>query len=64
MANDNMKFTKDLIEAQQVVLSSVIQFLDSNGHSNETIRELVDKVLNHMSYTKKLSKEEIDEVER
>jgi len=63
MANDNMKFTRDLINSQSSVLSAVIQFLDSNGHSNEKIRELVDQVLNHMDSTIELSREELDEAE-
>jgi|DEB0MinimDraft_10_1074344.scaffolds.fasta_scaffold147669_2 hypothetical protein len=63
MANDNMKFTRDLINSQSSVLSAVIQFLDSNGHSNEKIRELVDQVLNHFDNVKELSREELDEAE-
>jgi len=61
--NDNMKFTRQLIDLQSSVLSSVIQFLDSNGHSDEKIRGLVDQVLNHMDNVKKLSKGELDEAE-
>ena len=63
MANDNMKFTRDLINSQSSVLSAVIQFLDSNGHSNEKIRVLVDQVLNHFDNVKELSREELDEAE-
>ena len=63
MANDNMKFTRDLINSQSSVLSAVIQFLDRNGHSNEKIRELVDQVLNHFDNVKELSREELDEAE-
>jgi len=48
---------------QSSVLSHVIQFLDSNGHSDEKIREIVDQVLNHMDYTIQLSREELDEAE-
>jgi len=48
---------------QSSVLSHVIQFLDSNGHSNEKIRELVDQVLNHFDNVKELSREELDEAE-
>lgn len=61
--NDNMKFTRQLLQMQSSVLSHVIQFLDSNGHSDEKIREIVDQVLNHMDYTIQLSKEELDEAE-
>ena len=63
MANDNMKFTRDLISSQSSVLSAVIQFLDSKGHSDEKIRSIVDQVLNHMDYTHQLSREELDEAE-
>jgi hypothetical protein len=63
MANDNMKWTRQLIDSQSSVLSAVIQFLDSNGHSNSQIREIVDQVLNHMDSTIQLSKEELDEAE-
>ena len=61
--NDNMKFTRQLLQMQSSVLSHVIQFLDSNGHSDEKIRGLVDQVLNHMDNVKKLSKGELDEAE-
>ena len=63
MANDNMKFTRQLIEMQHSTLCHVIQFLDSNGHSDNEIRSIVDKVLNHMDYTNQLSREELDEAE-
>ena len=63
MANDNMKFTRQLLQMQHSVLSHVIQFLDSKGHSNEEIRSIVDRVLNHMDYTHQLSTEELDEAE-
>ena len=58
-----MKFTRQLLQMQSSVLSHVIQFLDSNGHSNEKIRELVDQVLNHFDNVKELSREELDEAE-
>ena len=61
--NDNMKYTRDLLDSQERVLVQVIRFLDSSGHSDEKIREIVDQVLNHMDYTIKLSKEELDEAE-
>tara|TARA_R100000908_G_C3640897_1_gene77191 strand:- start:248 stop:496 length:249 start_codon:yes stop_codon:yes gene_type:complete len=41
-----MKKTIKLIDEQHAALVQVIQWLDSNGHSNEPIRETVDKVLN------------------
>ena len=42
-----MKKTIELIDEQHAALVQVIQWLDSNGHSNKPIRETVDKVLNH-----------------
>ena len=41
-----MKKTIELIDEQHAALVEVIQWLDSNGHSNKPIRETVDKVLN------------------
>ena len=41
-----MNKTIELIDEQHAALVQVIQFLDANGHSNERIRETVDKVLN------------------
>ena len=34
-------------------LVEVIQFLDSHGHSDEKVRETVDKLLNHSDDLKK-----------
>ena len=42
-----MKATIELLEKQHAALVQVIQFLDSHKHSNEPVRETVDKVLNH-----------------
>ena len=42
-----MKYTIELLEKQHAALVQVIQFLDSHKHSNEPVRETVDKVLNH-----------------
>jgi len=41
-----MKKTIELIDEQHAALVQVIQWLDSNGHSNKPIRETVDRVLN------------------
>ena len=41
-----MKATIELLEKQHRALVEVIQFLDSHGHSDEPVREAVDKVLN------------------
>ena len=45
-----MKKTIELIDEQHAALVQVIQWLDSNGHSNKPIRETVDKVLNGTSW--------------
>ena len=42
-----MEKTIELIDEQHAALVQVIQFLDSHGHSDEPVREAVDKVLNH-----------------
>ncbi len=42
-----MKATIKLLEEQHAALVQVIQFLDSHRHSDEPVREAVDKVLNH-----------------
>ena len=42
-----MKATIELLQKQQAALVEVSQFLDSKNHSNEPVREAVDKVLNH-----------------
>ena len=42
-----MKATIELLKKQHAALVEVIQFLDSHKHSNEPVRETVDKVLNH-----------------
>ena len=42
-----MEKTIELIDEQHAALVQVIQFLDSHKHSDEPVREAVDKVLNH-----------------
>ena len=42
-----MKATIELIQKQHAALVEVIQFLDSNKHSNTPVRETVDNLLNH-----------------
>jgi hemerythrin len=42
-----MKKTIELLDEQHAALVQVIQFLDRKGHSDEPVREAVDKVLNH-----------------
>ena len=41
-----MKKTNERIFKQHSARVDVIQWLDANGHSNEPIRETVDRVLN------------------
>jgi len=45
-----MKKTIELIDEQHAALVQVIQWLDSNGHSNKPIRDTVDRVLNGTSW--------------
>ena len=45
-----MKATKFIIERQHDALVEVIQFLDSNGHSDTEVRETVDRILNSRSF--------------
>jgi len=47
-----MKKTNERIFKQYSALVDVIQWLDSNGHSNKPIRETVDKVLNGSTWNK------------
>ncbi len=61
--NDNMKYTKMLIDQQQSVLVDVINYLDQISHSDTHIRHKVDVVLNHFTHVNEKSTEEIEEVE-
>ena len=54
-----MKKTIELIDEQHAALVQVIQFLDSNKHSDEPVREAVDKILNHSDDLIRKSDEEI-----
>jgi|TARA_R100001443_G_scaffold4851_1_gene13482 hemerythrin len=58
-----MKNTIELLDEQHAALVQVIQFLDSHGHSNESVREVVDKILNHSEDLTRKSDEEIKEYE-
>ena len=60
-----MKTTKFIIEKQQDALVEVIQFLDSNGHSDTEVRETVDRILNSRSFDelKEDSDKEIQQAE-
>jgi hypothetical protein len=57
-----MKATIELIKKQQAALVEVIQFLDSKNHSNEPVREAVDKVLNHSDELYKDSEMELTRI--
>ena len=57
-----MKKTNERIFKQHSALVDVIQWLDSNGHSNKPIRETVDKVLNGSTW-KRLEEDSNREIE-
>ena len=57
-----MKATIKLLEKQHAALVQVIQFLDSKNHSNEPVREAVDKVLNHSDELYKDSEMELTKI--
>ena len=57
-----MKATIKLLEEQHAALVQVIQFLDSKNHSNEPVREAVDKVLNHSDELYKDSEMELTRI--
>ena len=54
-----MEKTIKLIDEQHAALVQVIQFLDSHGHSDEPVREAVDKILNHSDDLVRQSDQEI-----
>ena len=56
-----MKATIKLLEKQHDALVQVIQFLDSHRHSDEPVREVVDKILNHSKRLHEASDKEIKE---
>ena len=60
-----MKTTKFIIDLQHNALVEVIQFLDSNGHSDTEVRETVDRILNSRSFdeAKEDSDKEIKQAE-
>ena len=58
-----MKATIELLDEQHAALVQVIQFLDRKGHSDEPVREVVDKILNHSDDLTRKSDEEIKEYE-
>jgi predicted HAD superfamily phosphohydrolase len=45
-----MEATIEIIAQQHAALVQVIQFLDSNGHSDTEVRETVDRILNSRSF--------------
>jgi hemerythrin len=58
-----MKKTIELLDEQHAALVQVIQFLDRKGHSDEPVREVVDKILNHSRRLHEASDQEIKEYE-
>ena len=56
-----MKYTIELLDEQHAALVQVIQFLDRKGHSDEPVREVVDKILNHSRRLHEASDKEIKE---
>ena len=58
-----MEKTIELIDEQHAALVQVIQFLDRKGHSDEPVREVVDKILNHSRRLHEASDQEIKEYE-
>jgi len=56
-----MKKTIELLDEQHAALVQVIQFLDRKGHSDEPVREVVDKILNHSRRLHEASDKEIKE---
>ena len=57
-----MEATIELLQKQHTALVEVIQFLDSKNHSNEPVREAVDKVLNHSDELYKDSEMELTKI--
>ena len=57
-----MKATIDLISKYDWTLVEVIQWLDSNGHSDTEIRSKVDKMLNFEKDIKKGSEMELTKI--
>jgi len=57
-----MKATIELLQKQHDALVEVIQFLDSHRHSDESVREAVDKVLNHSDELYKDSEMELTRI--
>ena len=55
-----MKATKFIIEKQQDALVEVIQFLDSNGHSDTEVRETVDRILNSRSFDELMEESQME----
>tara|TARA_R100000353_G_scaffold105134_1_gene75862 strand:+ start:50 stop:244 length:195 start_codon:yes stop_codon:yes gene_type:complete len=57
-----MEDTIKLISKYDQTLVKVIQWLDSNGHSNTEIREIVDKMLNFEKDLKANSEMELTKI--
>ena len=61
--NDNMKYTRELLDQQHSTLVAVINYLDQISHSDTDIRHKVDVILNHNEFVNKKSEEELNEAE-
>ena len=57
-----MEDTIELISKYDQTLVKVIQWLDSNGHSDTEIREIVDKMLNFEKSLKERSMMELTKI--
>ena len=57
-----MENTIELINQQTRVLQMVINWLDTNNHSNKPIRGLVDCILNHSEDLVKKSEMELTKI--
>ena len=58
-----MEKTIELIRKQNEALVQVIHFLDSHNYSNEPVRDVVDRILNHSDDLIEASKKELTENE-
>ena len=57
-----MDNTIELLRKQHWTLVEVIQWMDSNGHSDTHIRHKVDVTLNHLDKLKELSEMELTKI--
>ena len=55
-----MEATIEIIKRQHDALVEVIQFLDSNGHSDTEVRETVDRILNSRSFDELMEESQME----